>query len=186
MPVLPTWAAAGIVRLRPGSWPRRKLLDWGLKTAFAAVNRSDVEVVRLSYERDIEVWTSGMEATGLRDCYQGHDGLREMFAELDEVFSEWTWTVGEVVDLGARMAVRIDFNTRGRSSGVETTVKGAGAAYWLSSRGKVARQDFYMEGDGWQRALEAVRPSELGEPCSRGSCAGAPSWRLRWRRSPAR
>lgn len=156
VPVLATWAAAGLSRLRPGSRLRRRLLGFGLNSGFAAVNRSDVEVVRLNYEREIEVWTSGMEATGLRDCYRGHDGLREMFAELDDVFSSWGWAVGEVVDLGDRLAVCIDFTTRGRSSGVETTVKGAGAAYRLSSRGKIRRQDFYMEEDGWQRALDAV------------------------------
>ena len=84
---------------------------------FAAVNRSDVEVVLLGYEPDTEVRTSGMEATGLRASYRGHDGIREMFAELDDVFSEWGWEVLELVDRGERMAVKINFSTCGRGPG---------------------------------------------------------------------
>lgn len=156
VPVLVGWMASGMSRLPVESRLRKRLLELGLERAFAAVNRSDVEVVRLSYEPDIEVWTSGMQATGLRDCYRGHDGMREMFAELDDVFSEWGWDVREVIDLGDQMAARIDFKTCGRNSGVETTVKDAGAAYRLSRRGRVIRQDFYMEEDGWQRARDAV------------------------------
>ncbi len=143
-------------RLRPGSRLRARLSRLAFANAFAAVNRSDVEAVLVAYEPDAEVWTSGMEATGLRDCYRGHDGIREMFGELDDVFSSWTWEVDDVVDLGDQAAVRINFTTRGRASGLETLVKDAGSAYRFSPQGKVARQDFFMDRGGWQQALDAV------------------------------
>lgn len=157
-PVLARLGAAAGTRLAPGSGLRKRLIGWGFANAFAAVNRSDVEAVLVGYEPDAEVWTSGMEATGLRDCYRGHDGIREMFAELDAVFSEWGWTVHDLVDRGDRFAARIDFVTRGRSSGVETTVNDAGSAYRLSKRGLVARQDFFMESDGWRQAQDVLAP----------------------------
>ena len=159
--------------MRPGSALRKRFISAGFGSAFAAVNRSDVEVVLLGYEPSAEVWTSGMEATGLRDCYRGHDGIREMFAELDVVFSEWGWTVRELIDLGDRFAARIDFVTEGRGSGVRTTVSDAGAAYRMSPRGKVMRQDFYMERDGWRRALEAVGPPAGGGPQDQSPPASA-------------
>ncbi len=136
------------------------MLARGLAAAFAAVNRSDVEPILVAYEPDVEIWTTGMDATGMRDCYRGHDGIREMFAELDGVFSEWGWSVDAVVDGGDRLAVRLNLDTRGRASGATTAIRNAGSAYFLSSRGRVAKQNFYMEAGGWGMALEATGLSE--------------------------
>ena len=79
-----------------------------------------------------------------------------MFAELDEVFSDWGWNVHEFLDHGDRIAVRLDFEIRGRGSGVATTLKDAGSAYHLSPRGLVVRQHFHMEEGGWAETLRAV------------------------------
>ncbi len=158
-PRLGEMMASRLAKLPPDSEQRKRMLDRFLTGAFAAVNRGDLDTVLIGYEPDIEVWTSGMEATGLRECYRGHDGIREMFAELDSVFSEWGWEVSEVVDRGDRVAVRIDFSSRGRGSGVETTQRDLGSAYRLSPRGKCYRQDFFMR-DGWKQALEAVEQAQ--------------------------
>ena len=149
-------AAAGLARLPAGSETRRRLLVKGLAAGFAAVNRSDVEAILPVYEPDVEIWTTGMPATGIRECYRGHAGVREMFAELDDVFSLWGWKVHSVVDGGDRIAARLDFETRGRGSGAATSVKNAGSAYFLSARGRVTRQNFHMEEEGWRQARKAV------------------------------
>jgi hypothetical protein len=48
----------------------------------------------------------------------------------------------------------------GRGSGVKTEVTSGGTVMELSSRGKIARQEWFVEQNGWQRVLEAAGLSE--------------------------
>ena len=45
-------------------------------------------------------------------------------------------------------------------SGVKIELRSGGTVMELSSRGKIARQEWFVEQNGWQRALEAVGLSE--------------------------
>ena len=146
----------GFLRLKPGSPFRKPLLNLLVKRGFSAMARSDVEVVVLSYEPDAEVWMRSMSGVGMSDCYRGHDGIHTLYADLDEVFREWRWSVRAIADGGDRIAVRADFVGYGRSSGVETAVNDGGTAVMLSDRGRVAWQEWFAEQDGWTKALEAV------------------------------
>lgn len=59
----------------PVGWPlRRRLISWSVKRGFAAMNRSDVDLVIVFYEPDAEVWMRGMDAVGTKDRYIGHEG----------------------------------------------------------------------------------------------------------------
>jgi hypothetical protein len=44
----------------------------------------------------------------------------------------------------------------GRGSGVETKVQNGGAAVTLSARGLVTWQEWFVDQDGWEKALEAA------------------------------
>ena len=59
-----------------------------------------------------------------------------------------------------RVAVRGDFVGFGRGSGAKTEVTSGGTVMELSSRGKIARQEWFVEQNGWQRVLEAAGLSE--------------------------
>ena len=155
-PALARSIAGGLRRVEPGSSLRRRLVNLQVKRVFAAMARSDIEVVLLSYEPDAEVWMRSMAGVGISDCYRGHEGIRALYADLDEVFVDWGWTVRRVVDGGDRLAVRADFAGSGRGSGVETTVNDGGTAARLSARGSVVWQEWFAEQDGWKKALEAV------------------------------
>ena len=48
------------------------------------------------------------------------------------------------------------FEGYGRSSGVKTALTGGGTAVKLSHRGLIAWQEWFVEQDGWTKALEAV------------------------------
>jgi hypothetical protein len=146
----------GLLRLKPGSPLRRRLVNLLVRRGFSAMARSDVEVVVLSYEPDAEVWMRSMSGVGMSDCYRGHDGIRTLYADLDEVFREWRWSIRAIADAGDGIAVRADFVGYGRSSGVETTVNDGGTAVKLSDRGRVAWQEWFAEQDGWTKALEVV------------------------------
>jgi len=123
VPALAGWAVRCVRRIPPGSSLRRRLTKLQAKRAFAAMARSDVEVVLLSYEPDAEVWMKSMSGVGISDCYRGYEGIRTLYADLDEAFEDWGWTLDAVVDGGHCLAVRGDFVGYGRGSGVKTTLK---------------------------------------------------------------
>jgi ketosteroid isomerase-like protein len=156
VPVLAGAMGAAIARISPGSALRRRAIELQIKRGFAAMERSDVDLVLLTYEPDAEVWMRGMSGVGISDCYRGHDGIRALYADIDEVFDYWAWTARGAVDGGDRLAIRADFIGHGRGSGVRTTVKDAGTAFRLSPRSTVVWQEFFVEQDGWNKALEAV------------------------------
>jgi ketosteroid isomerase-like protein len=155
VPVLAGAMGAGIARIPKGSALRRRLIELQIKRGFAAMERSDVDLVLLGYEPDAEVWMRGMSGVGISDCYRGHEGIRALYADIDEVFDYWAWTARGVVDGGDRLAIRADFVGYGRGSGVRTTVKDAGTAFKLSPRSGIVWQEFFVEQDGWTKALDA-------------------------------
>jgi hypothetical protein len=159
VPALATVMAGSIRRIEPGSTVRKRLINLQLERAFAAMARSDVEVVLLSYEPNAEVWMKSMAGVGMSDCYRGFDGIRNLYADLDDAFENWWWTIRAVADGGDRLAVRGDFVGYGRSSGVKTALNDGGTAVKLSARGLVVWQEWFVE-NGWGRALEAVGLSE--------------------------
>jgi hypothetical protein len=160
LPVLAVLMAGGIRRIGPGSSPRERLINQQVKRGFAAMARSDVAVVLLSYEPDAEVWMKSMSGVGISDSYRGHEGIRNLYADLDEAFDDWWWTIRAVADGGNRIAVRGDFVGYGRSSGVKTTLNDGGTAVRFSARGLIVWQEWFVEQNGWKKALAAVGLSE--------------------------
>ena len=156
VPVLLGLITGGIRRIQPGSSLRRRLINLQVKRVFAAMARSDVDVVLLSYEPNAEVWMKSMSGVGISDCYRGYDGIRTLYADLDEAFDDWRWNIRAVVDGVDGIAVRGDFVGYGRSSGVKTELKDGGTAVKFSARGLVVWQEWFAEQDGWKKALEAV------------------------------
>jgi len=159
-PRLLDWAAAAIIRSPSDSALRRRLVSLSITRAFDAMARSDLDLVLQRYDPGAEVWMTGMAGVGIGGCYRGHEGIRALYAEVDEAFEEWKWTIRSVVDGGDRLAIRTDFFGVGRGSGIETTVKDGGTAGRFSARGKVIWQEWFVEQSGWQKALEAAGLSE--------------------------
>jgi hypothetical protein len=159
-PGLARLMAGAILRIRPGSSLRERLINRQFERGFAAMARSDVAVVLLGYEPNAEVWMKGMSGVGISDCYRGHEGVRSLYADLDEAFDDWRWTIRAVADGGNRIAVRGDFVGYGRSSGVKTTLNDGGTAVRFSARGLIVWQEWFVEQNGWKKALAAVGLSE--------------------------
>jgi SnoaL-like domain len=160
VPALAGSMAGGLRRLQPGSYVRRRLVNLYVKRGFAAMARSDVELLLLSYDPDTEVWMRSMSGVGISDCYRGHEGIRALYADLDDAFHAWSWTARAVADGGDRIAVRGDFVGYGRGSGVETALTGGGTAMKYSARGLIVWQEWFVGQDGWMQALDAVGLSE--------------------------
>jgi ketosteroid isomerase-like protein len=138
VPTLVEWMGAALLRMPPGSALRRRLMSLSIKRGFAAMARSDLELVLQGYEPDAEVWMRGMSGVGIGGCYRGHEGIRTVYREVDEVFEEWSWAIRALVDGGDRVAIRADFVGLGRGSGVQTTMNDAGHEVLRSRRGHLA------------------------------------------------
>ncbi len=160
VPALASLMAGRTVRLQPGSVLRRRLISFQVKRGFAAMNRHDIEVVVLNYEPDAEVWMTSMAGVGMSDIHRGSEGVGAVFAEIDDVFEDWRWTVRAIADAGDRLAIRADLVGYGRSSGVQVAVNDGGTAVTFSARGLVAWQEWFAETGGWSKALEALGLSE--------------------------
>jgi hypothetical protein len=159
-PVLVEWIGRALNLVPPGSALRRRLLSLSVKRGFDAMARSDLDLVLQRYDPDVEVWMRGMDGVGIGGCYRGHEGVRALYADVDDAFEEWSWTIRSIVDGGDRVAIRANFLGVGRGSGVETSITDAGTAIRFSDRGTATWQEWFVEQGGWQKTLEAVGLSE--------------------------
>ena len=127
-----------------------------VKRGFAAMARSDVDLVVLNYEPEAEVEMVAMAALGMAERYRGHAGIRALYADIDSVFAEWRWDIREIVDAVNSIAIRADFAGVGRGSGAETSLRGGGTAIRFSGRGLVEWQAWYVEDGAWEKALNVA------------------------------
>jgi ketosteroid isomerase-like protein len=154
VPGLAGLVAALLVRLQPGTPLRRWLLSHLVVLGFRLNERQDYEhVARLMYESDTELWLHGYDAMGLPDRYTGRAGVVAFLDDWQREVGLSTWRPEEVIDLGDRVLVRVQFTGTGRTSGAALTHT-SGWLFHLSPRGRIAVHDFYWE---WQDVPEAVR-----------------------------
>ncbi|HEX2129582.1 MAG TPA: nuclear transport factor 2 family protein [Solirubrobacterales bacterium] len=159
-------ALRSIIRLRPGSPLRRRLLLRALRRNYAASDRRDVEYVLLGIDPDCEMRHIGAPV-GIAERYPGHEGVRNF---LSNVFDTWVssdWRLIRVHDGGDRVVVESEMRGRGRGSGVAVSLT-YGAVFRPGASGRMVRLEYYWEG-GWPAALAAAglsNPSPSGAPSS--------------------
>ena len=154
-PFLAGLVAATAVRLTPGSRLRRRVIEQVLRVAWDGINRGDFEPALLAYERDVEVRVFGPAGIGLAESYSGDRGWLDLFSDMFESLGEARFAVGRVLDGGDRLVVEVALTASGRLSGAP--VEGSTSnVYYLSSRGKVARQELFWLDNSWDAALEAA------------------------------
>jgi len=91
------------------------------KRGLEAGNRGDVESLLDELDPEVE-WHSALHALlgGEQTVFQGHDGVREMLRDLNDVFSEIHIEIADIRDLGNRLVAIGRTRARGRESGAET------------------------------------------------------------------
>jgi ketosteroid isomerase-like protein len=92
---------------------------------------------------------------GKAAVFRGHEGIRELFRQLDEVLDEWHAEFPEIQDLGDRTIAIGHVRTRGRGSGAETESPIACVTDYED--GKATRVRTYLDP---KEALEAAGLSE--------------------------
>jgi ketosteroid isomerase-like protein len=121
-----------------------------------AYNRRDVEALLETLDPEVE-WYSALMVPlgGEATAFRGHDGIRELFRDLDEVLDDWHAEYPQIRDLGDRIIGIGRVRTRGRGSGAKT----ASPIVTLCDvrNGKAIRIRTYLDPD---EALEAAGLSE--------------------------
>ena len=121
-----------------------------------AYNRRDLDALVAECDPDIE-WHPALlvKLGGMDTVYRGHDGMRELFRDIDETLAEIQVDFSEIRDLGERVVATGGIRTRGKSSGAVTE---APLGYIADFReGKVARVRTYLDP---QEAFEAAGLAE--------------------------
>ena len=126
------------------------------KRGIEAYNRRDVEALLDELDVDIE-WRPVLPVVlgGDETVYRGHDGVRQLLRDLDEVLAERQLAFCEILDIGARVAATGSLRIRGKSSGALTESPFS----WVSEfrNGKAVRIQTYLD---HSEALEGLGLSE--------------------------
>ena len=126
------------------------------KRGIAAWNRGDLDATLEVLDPEVEVHAV-MPAMlgGVSTIYRGHEGFRELFRDVHEVFVEHRIEISEIRDLGERIVAIGHLRGRGKESGAE--VESPIAYVDEFKNGKATRiNDFLNPKD----ALEAAGLSE--------------------------
>jgi ketosteroid isomerase-like protein len=119
------------------------------RIAYDAFSRKDYDTVLALGDPDVEYEFVGRFAEG--NVFRGRDAVRELWAQLDEVFLEWQSRPEELIDLGDQVLVLAREKGIGRASGLEFDQK---LGHLISFRdGRIT--SFQVFGS-WRRALRAV------------------------------
>ena len=119
-----------------------------VRRLMAAFNERDVERMAADLSEDAELLPLRAQLEGKR--YRGVQGVRQMFADLDEDWEALRIEVDDLRDADERIAAVCRVQARGRVSGVELDVPMG--FVWTFSGGKVVSARSYSEPDDALRA----------------------------------
>jgi ketosteroid isomerase-like protein len=140
-----------VLRLRPGSGPRRRALDYGLRRTFAAINRRDFDVVLLGIEPEAKMEFRGVELTGIASSYHGHDGFRAFWADWLRDWVRVSHGITAVIDLGDHIVIRAWGHHLAPQSGLR--LDSDSGYLWEFRDGRVKRVVVWYQ---WSDAVKAL------------------------------
>ena len=155
-------AAAQRMIRNPGSRLRRAFVRRNMRSAYAAANRRDFELMLVRYDRDVKVeYDPQFAALGLSGPYRGHDRFVEFLDTWGEAWEEWEIQPAMLIDLGDRFLGLGRVHLPGTASGV--VLEREFAQVIAVRSGQVVEEHDFM---AWDEALRAVGldPDEVELP----------------------
>jgi ketosteroid isomerase-like protein len=151
VPRLVWWLGTLVLRLPYGSFVRRRVLLFLVRRAYAAVDRGDLDLVRvLMYHPDAELSFVGKFAD-FDQSYRGRESAFAAYSAWIDSWEDYRREPREVLDLGDRVLILLRESGRGKGSGVP--VEARLAMLVTFRRGRVVRHEEFSD---WRQALEAV------------------------------
>lgn len=153
LPALLPIITAAVMRLSPRSRARRALLALGVRRAWAASNRGDLELLLRGYHPEVEIrWPEegALHFPDLSGTYHGHQGFRQVWRALHEPWEVDT-QLHELIDAGNHLVVIGEQSLRGKGSGVRASAPLIQVVTFRS--GRIVREEWF---DSREAAFEAA------------------------------
>ena len=120
--------------------------------AYAAANRRDFDLIRVSHDPEHEYRPSGdLMPLDLEPVFHGHDGYLRLWRYWLDAFEDIRWDPEEMLDLGDKVLVTTQ--QRGHGSGSGVAVSEPVFQLFTFRRGLVVRQEDFLDRS---QALEAA------------------------------
>ena len=122
-------SSRSLLRLKPGSWRRRRLLERAYRTGFDANADGRSAETLAFFHPDVELYVSVSDAhapPGLDRRYDGYEGFLRLFDDWKEVWGNWHLELLEFFDFGDRLAITCTWVGQGTISGIEIRTPHAG------------------------------------------------------------
>jgi ketosteroid isomerase-like protein len=107
-----------------------------IRRVYDAAARRDAETVLALYDAEVELDVSRLGLADL-NVYHGHDGLRSLFREWNEIWGKIEYDYEELIDAGEHVVSVVTRHARGRASRAE--VERQFALVWTLREAKVVR-----------------------------------------------
>ena len=113
------WTARFFLRFPPGSRPRRWFLVGMSVIVWDAIARGRYDLVLPIWDPNgVWHWDATFRTVGLDEVYRGPEGIRRSLGEINDVFTDRSFTVEEILDGGEMLIMRMKVSGRGVQSGV--------------------------------------------------------------------
>jgi ketosteroid isomerase-like protein len=123
-----------------------------VRQIWEAADRRDAEAVLSFYDPEVDLDVSGFPVVATdASHYRGHEGLRRLFTEWGEIWSDAHSELEELIDAGDRVISVYSYRGRGRVSGLD--VEEEFATVWTVEGGKAVRVQWFT---GRAEALAAA------------------------------
>ncbi|MGH2837035.1 MAG: nuclear transport factor 2 family protein [Thermoleophilaceae bacterium] len=128
-----------------------------VRRALAALNAGDIEELVSVCDQDFELDMS--DRVFNPSIYRGHDGIRQFYAEVLEVWERYVWEPEQILEQETLIVALVRTSGKGRGSGLE--VERETAMIWTLRGGQAVSLRFYRDR---ARALEAAAAAAGDEP----------------------
>jgi ketosteroid isomerase-like protein len=125
-----------------------------IRRVYDAAAQRDAETVLALYDPEVELDVSRLGLADL-NVYHGHDGVRSLFREWNEIWGKIEYDYEELIDAGEHVVSVVTRHARGRASGAE--VEQPFALVWTLREAKVVRVVWFLTRE------EALETAELRE-----------------------
>jgi ketosteroid isomerase-like protein len=123
-----------------------------VRRAHEALNSGDMDALVALCDKEFQLDMSDRVFNPA--VYEGHDGIRRFYAEVQDVWEIYVWEPEQLIDSGGDVVALIRTTGRGRGSGVE--VDRETAMVWTVAEGRLSALRFY------RNRTEALQNKVLG------------------------
>jgi ketosteroid isomerase-like protein len=147
-------SARAFERMSPRSRIRRALLRRGLRSAWGAWSRGDLDLVLVRYAPDAVLDAiPNMIAAGMSRTYEGHEGIRRLSADWREAWEKMGVAPIEVLDFGDCALTYGRGWVQARGLDIEFEYDVYSVVWW--DRGLIVRHRDFTDREDALRAIEA-------------------------------